>query len=238
VTAAIEPERLGVAAGGSGAATVGVRNLGDLVEHVELSVEGQAAAWATVDPSVVRVMPGEDASATLQVSPPRSGAAPAGAYPLAVVVRRAGSLAVESQATAVVDVEAFELLEARIVPQRATRWRRSERRLELANQGNSTADLELVGTAPDDELRFARLPPRLPVAAGEGAVVRFVVRARHIHLVGRAVPRDFTVTARSAGGQEVTAAAVLRQRALLLLVLLVALVLLLLYVIAHSQGAL
>jgi hypothetical protein len=150
-------------------------------------------------------------------------------------------LAVDAQASALVDVTPFELVGARIVPQRATRWRRSERRLELTNQGNATADLELIGTDPDDELRFVRLPGRLAVAAGGAAVVRFGVRARHSNLVGRAVPLEFTVTARSGPGQEVTAAAVLRQRALILLLLWVLLVLLVLaalaYIVAEAPGA-
>jgi hypothetical protein len=229
----VVPERVAVAAGSEATAEVAVRNVGTVVEHVQLAVGGTAAAWVTADPTSLRIMPGTSAAAVLHLRPPRAATTPAGAHALIVEARSTDRAASADTAHAIVDVTPFDLVAMRVVPRTATRWRGSERRLELTNSGNSPALVDVNAVDDDDLMRFPRLPQQAAVPAGGSEILRFRARAKRTRLFGgKPVPRDFTVTARTREGLDVTAAGVLRQRAVITVVtVLLALILLLVLVL-------
>ena len=219
LTAEVVPPRISVAPGGTAGAEVVVRNVGTIVEHVDLALDGAAAAWSAVEPRALRIMPGGSATGRLSVHPPRGSSTPAGAHALIVSAQRADTHEVAGHADAVVDVAPFDLVAARIVPQHVTRWRRSRHRLELTNTGNATTQVVLSATDPDDLLAFARLPPQAELPPGPPVALPLYVRAGWRLIGGKPVDRTFTVTATSANGGSVTAEAVMRQRALISLTL-------------------
>lgn len=220
LTVEVVPRRTAVTAGGTAGAEVVVRNVGTIVEHVNLVLDGAVAVWSTVDPPALRIMPGGSATGRLSLSPPRNSSTPAGAHALIVSARRADTQEVAGHADALVDVAPFDLVAARIVPQHVTRWHRSQHRVELTNSGNAVADLALSATDPDDLLSFFRLPPAAQVPPGQPMALPLHVRARWRLVGGRPVDRPFTVVASSANGTSVTAGAVMRQRAVIRLPLL------------------
>jgi hypothetical protein len=212
--AEIVPPRILVAAGSEAGAEVVVRNTGTVVEHVALTVGGDAAAWSGIDPPALRIMPGESATAALLLRPPRSSAAVAGSHALIVQAAPVDNPGVAGQANAIVDVAPFDLVAARVVPQQATRWRGSTRRLELSNGGNAPVAVRVTATDPDDAMTFTGLPPEATVAPGQPVALVFRAAARRWRPLGRKpVPRDFSVAATSADGAVVAADGVLLQRA-------------------------
>ena len=215
LTVEVAPPRMAVAAGGSTAAEVVVRNVANIVEHVNLVLDGAAAAWSAVDPPTLRIMPGDSATGQLTLRPPRSSSAPAGAHALIVLARRTDTGEVAGHADAVVDLAPFDLVAGRIVPQHVTCWHSSQHRVELTNTGNAPITLRLSATDPDDLLSFARLPPEIEVSPGEPAALPLQVRADWRLIGGKPVDRGFTVTASSGNAGDVTAGAVMRQRALI-----------------------
>jgi hypothetical protein len=233
VVVEVMPARVAVAAGSDGRAEVAVRNVGTVVEHVQLAVGGTAAPWVVVEPATLRILPGSSGAAELHLRPPRTASTPAGAHALIVEARSIDRSATADVAHAVVDVAPFDLVAMRVIPRTATRWTGSERRLELTNSGNSPALVDVDAVDDDDAMRFPRLPQQAAVPPGGTETLRFRARAKRLRPLGRQpVPRNFTVTARTREGLDVTAAGVLRQRAvitfltvLLGLILLLALIL-------------
>lgn len=214
LSAEVQPPGIAVTAGGVVAAEVLVRNGGTIVEHVDLTLAGDAAEWSAVEPATLRIMPEASATASLRVQPPRSSATGSGMHALIVVAQRHDAPAVAAQANVVVEVAPFDLVAARIVPQHVTRWRHSEHRLELSNQGNAPAEVGLEATDADEALSFARLTGTVTVPVGARIQLPFGVHTRHWLLVGRPAERNFSVTATSATGTAVTATGVLRQRSI------------------------
>ena len=234
----VTPARVVVAAGAEAAAEVAVRNVGAVVEHVQLAVGGTAAPWVVVEPATLRILPGSRAAAELRLRPPRTASTPAGTHALIVEARSIDRSAMADTAHAIVEVAPFDLVAMRVVPRTATRWTGSERRLELTNSGNSPALVDVNAVDDDDAMRFPRLPQQAAVPPGGTETLHFRARAKRLRPLGRQpVPRNFTVTARTREGQDVTAAGVLRQRAVITVVtVLLALILLLLLILIVYLG--
>jgi len=234
----VMPARIAVAAGGDARAQVAVRNVGTVVEHVELAIGGTAAPWVAVEPATLRILPGSQAAAELHLRPPRTATTPAGSHALIVEARSIDRSATADTAHAIVEVAPFDLVAMRVVPRTATRWTGSERRLELTNSGNSPALVDVNAVDDDDVMRFPRLPQQAAVPPGGGETLHFRARAKRLRPLGRKpAPRNFTVTARTREGQDVTAAGVLRQRAVItVLTVLLALILLLLLILIVYVG--
>lgn len=211
------PARVAVAAGGTATASAVVRNLGTLVAHAELSLSGSAAAWSTIAPTSLRILPGEQAEATVSLSPPRTGAATAGAHPLILEARGAVGAAVIGHADAIVDVAPFDLVAARVVPRQATRWHSSKRRLELTNAGNAAVAVSVRAFDDDDALVFTGLPPSGSLPPGPPIVVAFQAQARAWRIIGKPLDRAFSVSVTTTAGTTVAATAIFRQRALITL---------------------
>jgi hypothetical protein len=213
IAAQIAPVRVPVAAGSEAGAEVQIRNLGSVVEHVSLSVVGDAAAWSTIDPPSLRIMPGASATAAVVLRPPRTSATVAGSHALIVQAAPVDNPGVAGQANAIVDVAPFTMIAARVVPRQATRWRGSLRTLELENDGNAPVGLRLVARDDDDAMRFEGLPPEATVAWGAPVRLRFRAATKRWRWFGRKpLPREFSVTGEGADGTQVVAPGVLLQR--------------------------
>ncbi|MFG3282903.1 hypothetical protein ACGF3I_13210, partial [Streptomyces sp. NPDC048111] len=81
---ALEPPATTVAPGDSAVVRLRVRNTGDTVEEYRLVPVGDVAGWARVEPGVLRLYPGAEATAEITFAPPRTSDAIAGPSPFAV----------------------------------------------------------------------------------------------------------------------------------------------------------
>jgi hypothetical protein len=182
-------------------------------------------------------MPGQSASATIRLRPPRASTTPAGAHPLIVEARPVDRPGIAARADAIVDVAPFDLIAARVVPHQAKRWKRSEHRLELTNSGNAPVLVDVAATDADDLLWFRPLPQQASVPPGSRVALRFSASARSWRLLGRQpAAREFTVSATSREGTTVTAPGVLRQRALITFVTALLALIALLLIVLIARG--
>lgn len=210
VIATLSPERVRVAAGADAQLAVRVRNLAEVVDRYDLRVDGVAAAWAAIEPSVLRLLPDEEGEAAVTVAPPRSYAVASGEVALEVRVD-ARAESGWTVARAAVEVGPFEDLRPRLVPERARARRKSRHGLTVENHGNANIEALLSAVDPDDALKFA-LPPSIAVPPGESRTVEVLVRASERHMWGRPVERPFTVALALPSGAEVKRAGGLSQR--------------------------
>jgi hypothetical protein len=235
IAARLEPAMVTVDPGGRVELTLSVRNDTRIVEHVGLTVEDPSGGWALVAPEELRMMPGATSTAVVRLVPPRNAAVLAGAHPLRIAIARSGSGALLAHADARVDLGPFFEVSTQVIPRDARAWFRSRRSVWLDNTANAEVTVQLVGSDPDDALRFVGTGGVVTLPPGAKISRSISVSARRPNLSLHRRPRDFAVTASWGERQKVVAGGVLTQRGLILLLLaLLILALLVLIVLASS----
>ena len=211
----LTPDQISAPAGRATVARLEARNVGTLVEHVRIVLDGAAARWTTVDPGMLPVMPTESALAVVTVTPPRTAAAAAGHHALILQLQAEGDGAVLGRADALVTVAPFAALTGRIVPHELTRWRGGNATLELTSGGNEAITAAITATDDDEALVFSGLPASVTVAPGATVRLPFRAAARGWHVTGQIAPHAFAATVTTADGTAVKVPGTLRQRALI-----------------------
>ena len=168
-------------------------NTGTLVEGYQVQVLGPVAAWTRVEPPEVSVYPQQSASVALVFSPPSGTEAPAGTHRFRVVA--SSTLDPRFNAAAVGDLDVAKVvgLQAKVIPVTSTgRWR-GRHTIHLTNWGNSTAQLRMTASDPDEALGFYLKPQTVSLPPGGRATVRLSARARRPFLRGTTVRLPFEV---------------------------------------------
>ena len=156
-----------------------VRNTGTIVDEFLIELRGEAAEWAVVEPSTLRLLPGSEGEARITLRPPRSPLARTGRTPFAVRVRSSaadGDNAVEAEGT--IFVGAFTSLEASIAPQTSEALEAADYTLMMRNQGNARTEVRLAASEPDERLSFQFEPPSHVIEPGASAASRLRVSRR------------------------------------------------------------
>lgn len=189
----LDSERASVQPGAEARITVTITNTGTLVEGYQVQVLGPVAAWTRVDPPEVSVYPQQSASVALVFSPPSGTGAPAGTHRFRVVAN--STLDPRFNAAAVGDLEIAKVvgLQAKVIPVTSSgRWR-GRHTIHLTNWGNSTAQLRMTASDPDEALGFYLSPQTVSLPPGGRATVRLSARARRPFLRGTTVRLPFEV---------------------------------------------
>lgn len=214
-TATLTSARLVVEPGAQTDCTVVVRNSGHLVDQFVVDVLGDTARWATVEPPVVNLMPGDQAEVRVTFKPPRSADAPAGSTPFGVRVRSRedppGSVVEEG----VVEVGAFSQVAVELMPRRSRGARKGVHEVAIDNTGNQPVSVEVLVVDPDDMLRFRLDQSLLVVAPGTAAFVPLKVLPRDRFLRGPEQTHPFQVLVNDGTGPPITADGALIQRQIL-----------------------
>ncbi len=209
VTVALEDAQLEVEPGEQVSTTVRVRNTtapdtSRQVDEFTISVVGDGADWATVDPPVLRLFPDEQGEATLTFAPPRAPSTPAGdlVYGVKVTSReRPDSSYVEEGGLTV--GEFVEVVTA-LTPQTSQGRLSARHELTVENRGN-VPDVSQVGASdPDAALDFAFDEPEVPVDPGGTATVDLKVKPGERMWRGAPRPRPFQVAVRPAAAAPLT----------------------------------
>ena len=200
----IEPTRVTVEPGGQAPVTVTVRNTSDIVEGFRLTVVGAASAWADVvtakDPGrdesdVVRVYPGQEATATVVFAAPAGSAGIAGQVAFCILAQSVVDPSSSAAAEGDLEIGRVDGLTASITPVTSTgRWS-GRHAVKISNWGNSAAKLRLVASDPDDALGYLVHPDTLDLPVGSSAVAAVRVRSRRPFLRGTPVRLPFRVVA-------------------------------------------
>jgi hypothetical protein len=180
-TVAVEP------GGNVVAATLLVRNTGDVVDEIVLHLEGLDPSWFSLSVSAVRLFPGEDQAVQLELKAPPTATAGPHAFRVAATSRARPTDATTIDATlTVARLTGAGLVAAELLPfRRKVRGPRTASYLvRLHNQSNGDLPLRLIATDPLEQLALRIDDELLIVPAGGEASTRLHARARHRPLAG------------------------------------------------------
>ena len=174
---------------------VTVTNVGSTVEAYDVAVLGELAAFATVAPPTLRLLPGQQEAATVTLVV--GSEIPAGPVPFGVKVHphsAGGEAVVEERELQVLPVADITI---RAVPMVLRTRRRGEARVEVENTGNTPVNVALAVTDPNEELSAALRPPELAVAPRAVGTAGLTLRS----LAPRGASIGYTISAQTPDGQ-------------------------------------
>ena len=178
VAASLVPDRCSVDPGAETAGQLSVRNQGTIVDAFDVTVSGEAARWASVEPARLSLMPGAEGMTTVRWAPPREPGAGAGAAPFQIRVTSADDPTAVATVDGILDVEAFHVMAVELVPATSRGQRRGEHRFTIENGGNRPLAVDIEAADPDVLLQLVANPSHVVVEPGTSAVGRVQVRAR------------------------------------------------------------
>lgn len=168
------PPTVPVEPGGTGTAQVRVRNTGQVVEEFRLELIGPVAAWAVVEPALLRLFPGDEGEATVRFQPPRDATVGAGAATFGVratpVAEPASAIVEEGTIT----VGGFSAISADISP-RNVDGNSATHTITVRNAGNAPTTVGLSYVDPDERTAGSLQPAELQVAGGDAATATLKV---------------------------------------------------------------
>lgn len=194
-TTSLASNQLSVAPGDSVSCTVQVRNSGTLVDQYTTDIVGDAREWATVEPQVLNLMPGQVGEVTIRFAPPRDPSAPAGVVPFGVRVlsreEPAGSVVEEGQ----LNVEPFTNLQLELVPKTSHCRTKARHELVVDNAGNYPMSVELVPSDEEEQLKLSLDHTVLTIEPGTSAFLKLRAKPEDRFLRGPDRRHKFQVTA-------------------------------------------
>lgn len=193
VSASLTSPLLTATPGDSASCEIQVRNTGQVVDQYALGVLGDAQDWATVEPEVLNLYPGEARTALLTFSPPRSSRVHAGVVPFGLRIASRedpqGSQVEEGQ----VEVLPFEDVRAELTPHVAAGRTAAKFDVAVDNLGNHPVDVDLYAEDEADQLKFRLARTFATVEPGTATLVRVTTKPRKGFLRGKDKTHPFMV---------------------------------------------
>jgi hypothetical protein len=213
--ASLNPTVLSVEPGAQATTEIKVRNTGNVVDQFSVDVVGEPAAWSTVEPSTLSLLPGTEGTATVAFRPPRASDVAAGSFPFGVRVASKedpqGSVTEEGT----LEVGGYKEVFGELMPR--TSRGRIEGRHELAvdNRGNVRLNADLEASDPDGSLRFRFSPAALVTDPNTATFTKLSVRPLKRFLKGPPKSHQFQVVVKPQATPPVTVDGVMLQEAIL-----------------------
>jgi hypothetical protein len=215
VAVIMDRPRAPVVPGAETTSDIRIRNTGPVVDQFELDIVGEAATWAHVEPSAVNLMPGEESTATIVFSPPRSPQLAQGPVPYALRVMSREDTGGSSIQEAVIDVAPFSQTGGELLPRTSTGSRRGRHELVLDNLGNHPELVTVTAGDPDLKLDFRLDPANPTLEPGTATFVKLTAKPKKTYLRGPNTTIPFTVVAQPASGEPVVVSGAMLQTAIL-----------------------
>lgn len=175
-------------------------NLGTVVDHFSIEVQGAPTEWVRQPADATQLMPGVQAPVVLTVTAPRKPEARAGDYEVMLRVRSRENPAEVGVAQGRWTVLPFAISALGLAPKRASGRGQAVFTTTVRNDGN--APIQCALRAEDDEhaLRYQFDPPEVKLEPGEEAKIPTTVIGKR-RWIGRDLTRNFIVGATVAGGE-------------------------------------
>ena len=201
--------------GGEATIDLRLRNTGTVVDEFSLSVLGDAAGWATVEPPTVSLFPGAEETARIIFRPPRSSSVPAGPMPFGLHARSREDAAGSTVEEGVVEVGPFLEPFAELIPRTSRGSRSASHDVAIDNRGNVQLNAELEAADADRLLGFDVKPPGIVVDPGMAGFAKVEVKPQKRFWRGTPKTRPFQLVVRPEGAAPVTLDGALLQEAML-----------------------
>ncbi|QEU91820.1 hypothetical protein CP970_13825 [Streptomyces kanamyceticus] len=199
---ALEPTATTVEPGSVAKVRLRIRNTGDTVEEYRLHMVGAVAGWSRIQPDVLRLYPGAEGTAEIEIAPPRTSDAQAGPTPFGVRVqpREAPETAnvVEGQVT----VGPFTELRSELVPSVVRGRIRAKAAIAVDNLGNQPLTASFSGRENGEELEVVSEPGSVQVSPGRAAFADLGIKPGAVSWIGGTRKHPFTVSVLRAGVPE------------------------------------
>lgn len=145
---------------------VRVRNNGSVVDQFDMQVLGPAAAWTTVEPPSISLLPGAEQSVDVLFRPAKASDVLAGRTSFAVKAMSHEDPDASSVEEGVIDVLPYDERAAELIPRTSKGRRSATHEVAVDNRGNAPIVVDLTGVDPEATMGMQFDPPRLTVAPG------------------------------------------------------------------------
>ena len=201
IEVAIEPTALAVAPGDTAEATATLRNLGQTVDQLTITIEGLDPGWYTLPVSSVALFPNDQDKLRIVLHPPEAAKAEAGSYPFQIKVSSQENPEEVATVDLTVEIRALPELELSISPQRVT-GRKGLYQIVVNNPGDVGTTLNLEASDAEGMLRYSLRPETLTVPAAGRSESTLEVRLGWMAFFGGEKEFDFQVLAAPPGAEE------------------------------------
>ncbi|GEM_PF-1335286 len=192
-----EPAELILLPGETGEVSASIRNLGQTVDQMILSVEGLDESWYTIPVSSVALFPNDQDNLKITIHPPKTSES--GSHPFQINV--ASQEDPSEIATAQVAIEIKALLEVGMeISPLSLAGRKASYQIVAANPGEREATVKLLASDPKNRLRYRFQLDRLTVDAAGRSGTSLEVRLGWMAFLGGEKPFEFKVAALPPGG--------------------------------------
>jgi beta-lactam-binding protein with PASTA domain len=181
-----------------------IRNQSDVVDNFDLSVRGLPDGWSTIAPATAYLVPygsggTYEQEVQIHVHPPRTPQAQARPWSFEVVAVSRAYGGEVAAAAATVAIEPYTELGTELRPERASGRLKARYVLTVYNKANSRTEVDLAAADTDGDCDFRFAEPRIALEPGNGMECPFTVFPPKQKWIGRAVDRQFQLTATPVG---------------------------------------
>jgi hypothetical protein len=157
-----------------------IRNTGAVVDQFDLQVLGDAADWATVEPTSISLFPGAEQTVEVVFHPAKVSSIVAGRTTFAVKASSHEDPQGSSVEEGVIEVLSFDDRNAELIPRTSKGKRSAVHDLAIDNRGNASINLAFAGLDPEGSLTYEFEPAQLTVEPGTAQFAKVKVkRAKH-----------------------------------------------------------
>jgi beta-lactam-binding protein with PASTA domain len=181
-----------------------IRNQSDVVDNFDLSVRGLPEDWWTIAPATAYLVPygsggTYEQEVQVHVHPPRTPQAQARPWSFEVVAVSRAFGGEVAAAPASVTIEPYMELGTELRPERASGRLKARYVLTVYNKANARTEVDLAAEDTDGACGFRFAEPRIALEPGNGMECPFTVFPPKQKWIGRAVDRQFQLTATPVG---------------------------------------
>ena len=172
----LKQSQVNVEPGQSSRLEVGVKNLGQTVDHYRITVEGLPATWVRDIPPPIALMPGEEKTTFLTFQPPRNSKSRAGRHSFTVSVTSQSKSSEFVKQNTILTIGHFSQFASQLHPQKVRSGALAQ--VTIENQGNLPETYAVSVEDRGDEVAFEVSQNQITVPDGQQATVKVSPRPR------------------------------------------------------------
>ncbi|MFO7996826.1 MAG: hypothetical protein R6U93_06790 [Dehalococcoidia bacterium] len=199
---AVTPNNFTLAAGEIMEAIATIRNLGQSVDQLTISIDGLAPGWYTLPVSSAALFPNDRDNLKIVLHPPKAPETRGGSYPFRVNVISQENPTEKATADLTIEIQAIPELELALSPQTTT-GRKGIYQIIVSNPGATDTTVRLTASDAKGTLRYD-LNPESPTVPGGGRAEATMEARRGglASILGGKKEVDFHVSAALPGAEE------------------------------------
>ena len=194
IEVAVDSTSFVLAAGDTAEVIATLRNLGQSVDQLTLSIEMLDPEWYSLPVSSVALFPNDQDNLRINLHPPKTAETKAGSYPFQVKVVSQDNVEEEAIADLAIEIRGIPGVELDISPESITGWR-GVYNIQVNNPGDVEAVVHLSASDARNGLRYRLQPETLTVASGGQETATLEVKLGWLSFLGGMKEFDYQILA-------------------------------------------